>query len=212
VNARQAVERLQRAERTHRDRILDPRVLQVPGYCGEDGRRFLSALCAGGETRYLEIGVHRGATFISALHANDATGCGVDNWSEFGDFEVETRAACERFLPASRYSLCRADCWGLRERFGESFGRYNILFYDGEHSQEAQRRAPGHFASFTDPVFLYLVDDWGWEAVRAGTLQGIAEAGLQVLHQVELGADREGDAAGYWNGLAAFALRQARRR
>jgi hypothetical protein len=37
-----------------------------------------------------------------------------------------------------------------------------------------------------DDEFVFIVDDWNWEAVRAGTMTAIALAGLPVMWSVEI--------------------------
>ena len=53
----------------------------------------------------------------------------------------------------------------------------NFYLYDGEHSFEAQRQALTHFYAMLDDVFIFLVDDYSWDAAKAGTARRSASSG-----------------------------------
>jgi hypothetical protein len=64
---------------------LKPEVLQVQGWSAPKFRHFLNNLCSKADTKYLEIGVWKGATHIAALYKNQIYSIAVDNFSEHWD-------------------------------------------------------------------------------------------------------------------------------
>ena len=79
--------------------------------------------------------------------------------------------------------------------------RFNVYLYDGYHDVESQYNAFIHFDSVLDDVFIAIVDDWNWAAVRAGTSQAFDKLGYHVIHSMELSSDGNADWQGWWNGL-----------
>ncbi len=58
--------------------------------------------------------------------------------------------------------------------------------YDGDHKESCHRLALTHYISNMTDIFIYVVDDWNWECVRAGTLKAIQELGLTTLYEKEI--------------------------
>ena len=77
----------------------------------------------------------------------------------------------------------------------------NFYLYDGEHSFEAQRKALTHFYAMLDDAFIFLVDDYSWEAARSGTEEAIGELGLERVCERVL-------TEGWWNGLYVSVLKK----
>ena len=173
----------------------------VPGFCGERMRAFLHHLGQAGP-RYLEVGIHRGATFCSLLHGTPATGLAIDDWSQFGDHCEEFTDTCRRLLRPEQYTFIRADCWTVDLRDNV----FDVLFYDADHAEDCQARALAHFRRWLAPVAILIVDDWNWAHVRRGTAQGLL--GYDVLAQEVERTENEQDSAGWWNGVAAFVVRK----
>ena len=62
--------------------------LYIEGYTSGKIRHLLNNLCANNDNvNYLEVGTHKGATFISAAYRNAGTFIGLDNWSVYGNQE-----------------------------------------------------------------------------------------------------------------------------
>jgi len=55
---------------------------------------------------------------------------------------------------------------------------------------------------------LYIVDDWNWENVRHGTLQGLESLGIRIVGKIEIVATSKtiGRQSRWHNGYAFFIL------
>lgn len=182
---------------------LDRAAFRARGFTSPKVRHLLNNLGSLDGLDYLEVGVHRGATFVAANYQNTlASATAIDNWSEFaenGTVKDEFLLNCETLLAPDSYRLLEQDCFTVtRDRFRSPV---NFYLYDGEHSFDAQRRALTHFYAMLDHVFIFLVDDYGWDAAKAGTEVAIGELGLERLYEREL-------TDGWWNGLYVSVLKK----
>ena len=59
-------------------------IFDIKGLTSNKVRCFLNNVCGVEDCNYLELGVHRGATFCSAIYANYVNAVAIDNWSEYG--------------------------------------------------------------------------------------------------------------------------------
>jgi hypothetical protein len=188
----------------HRSR-LERRAFQAKGFTSPKVRHLLNNLGSLDGLHYLEVGVHRGATFVATNYRNRlASSTAIDNWSEFDDdggVKLDFMRHCAALLEPGSFRFIEADCFAVTPQ--EIRTPVNFYFYDGEHSHESQRRALTHFYPALDDVFIFLCDDYTWESARTGTTQAIDELGLEVLYQREL-------VEGWWNGLLVSVLRKRR--
>ena len=147
--------------------------------------------------------MHRGATFVAANYRNTlASATAVDNWSEFADdgkVKGEFLQHCSTLLAPGSWRFLEQDCFTVtREQIRTPI---NFYLYDGEHSFEAQRKALTHFYAMLDDAFIFLVDDYSWEAAKSGTEEAIGELGLERVYEQEL-------TEGWWNGLYVSVLKK----
>jgi hypothetical protein len=182
---------------------LDRAAFQARGFTSPKVRHLLNNLGSLEGLDYLEVGVHRGATFVAANYRNTlASATAVDNWSEFADdgtVKGEFLQHCDRLLAPGSYRVLEQDCFTVtREQLRTPI---NFYLYDGEHSFEAQRKALTHFYALLDDAFIFLVDDYGWDAARGGTEDAIGELGLERVYEREL-------TEGWWNGLYVSVLKK----
>jgi len=151
---------------------------------------------------YLEIGLFRGATFISALLDNmDATGYGCDHWQQY-DSEVEFRRNFERYRPRlGNATVYTADCFRIADRrhFRKPIGVY---FYDGDHTEESQFRAVNVYGHLFADEVIVLVDDWNGPDIRHGTWRGVDSLRPRQVWFTELISLEN-----FHNGVGAFHLR-----
>lgn len=182
----------------------------VEGYSSDKVRRLLHNLAAKSK-RYLEIGVHRGSTFIPAVHGNyhlQAT-C-IDNWTlnnpEYKDREA-FQANIDKWLTGHNVKVIDAECFSI-DPFLVA-GPVDLYFYDGAHDHESQRKALTHFYPVLADEFVLVIDDWRWEEVRSGTNAAIRSLGLNVINSWELGSDNERDERRWWNILFVALARKA---
>jgi hypothetical protein len=182
---------------------LDRAAFRARGFTSPKVRHLLNNLGSLDGLDYLEVGVHRGATFVATNYENSlASATALDNWSEFAEdglVKDEFLANCHALLRPGRYRFLEQDCFvTTREQLPAPI---NFYLYDGEHSFEAQRKALTHFYAMLDDTFIFVVDDYTWDAARAGTQDAIGELGLEVLFEREL-------VDGWWNGLYVSVLQK----
>lgn len=159
-------------------------------------------------TNYFEIGSHIGCSLVMTVYGNDnlktATAC--DNFSEFqndGRTKSEFLANCKANIDG-KYTLIEKNCFKLtKDDLPEGIDLYLM---DGPHDYESQKEAVTHFASMMADEFVFICDDFAWEAPRKGTHDGIRESGLTVLWETFLYSGVE--AGEYWNGLGIFLLKK----
>lgn len=177
--------------------------MTVPSFTSPKIRHLLNNLGAGQDLHYLEVGVHKGGTFVAANFRNHMlSSMAVDNWSEFaqdGESRREFLASTARNLFPGSYQFLEMDCFGMTK---ENLPKpVNFYLYDGNHSYEAQKQALTHFYSLLADQFIFVVDDHDWPDVKRGTKDGIDEMNLKrVFEQELLGAN------GWWNGLYVSVL------
>ena len=182
---------------------LDLAAFKARGFTSPKVRHLLNNLGSLPGLAYLEVGVHRGATFVATGYKNALTSAtAVDNWSEFaedGRVKEEFLRNCATLLEPGSYRFLEQDCFTIARQQIPS--PINFYLYDGEHSHAAQRQALTHFYPMLDDVFIFVVDDYTWESARTGTQDGIGELGLEILYQREL-------VEGWWNGLFVGVLQK----
>jgi hypothetical protein len=164
---------------------LPPHVLEMEGMSGVKYRRFINNLVQNVvNPRYLEVGSWAGSTLCSAIQGNDVTALAIDNWSLFGGpqnmFFANLARCCS---PTTRISFLSAD---FRQVDFRAIGRHNIYLFDGPHAFEDQRDGLEMALDALENEFVFIVDDWNWEPVRAGTMTAIAHAGLSVMWSTEI--------------------------
>ena len=182
---------------------LDRAAFQARGFTSPKVRHLLNNLGSLDGLDYLEVGVHRGATFVAANYRNTlASATAVDNWSEFADdgkVKGEFLQHCSTLLTPGSWRFLEQDCFTVtREQIHTPV---NFYLYDGEHSFEAQCKALTHFYAMLDDAFIFLVDDYSWEAARSGTEEAIGELGLERVYEQVL-------TEGWWNGLYVSVLKK----
>src|SRR5262245_42345313 len=62
---------------------LCPEILELEGFSSPTTRSFLNSLCSTRSVNYLEVGVWKGSTLISASYKNTGQFTGIDNFSEW---------------------------------------------------------------------------------------------------------------------------------
>jgi len=180
---------------------LSPDVLALKGMSSPKVRHLLNNLGAHPNTRYLEVGVWAGSTFISALYGNARTIIGadaIDNFSQFDGSRETFEANCRAHLGDRRFNL---HIHSFREVTPTLQPPINVYFYDGNHSALDQRDALLHFWPCLADEFVFVVDDWNCPDAKLGTQDGIAKSECEVTKYWELPAAFNGDTQQWWNGL-----------
>jgi hypothetical protein len=188
---------------------LTPRALAVPGFTGLKIRHLLNNLGSLSSLNYLEIGVHKGGTFVSTMYGNQLNSAvAVDNWSEFPQGGASRREFFQNCgLLTSPWKAIEKDCFTLgKEDFPDPITLY---LYDGCHSYETQYKALTYFYEMLGDEFIFMVDDFDWEDSKRGTRDSIRDLKCEILFEQGLTTGIEGDGYNWWNGFYVGVLKKS---
>ena len=164
--------------------IPAPSFLDIDGMSGRRYRIFANALLRRvPEPRYLEVGVWAGSTLCSAIAGNAIRAVAVDNWSLFGGPRARFLENLARFGTSSEVRFIESD---FRAIAFEDQGRFNVYLFDGPHTEADQYDGLALALPALDSEFIFMVDDWNWAEVRAGTRRAIERLGLEEIHTIEV--------------------------
>jgi hypothetical protein len=151
---------------------------------------------------YLEIGLYRGATFLSAIEGNThlkAVGC--DNWSQFKKPREEFKQNLKARLPGAETTIYDTDCFS--PEFLKKLKKYppfEVFFYDGNHSADDQEKAVKLYKQIMPDIGILIVDDWRkWG--KKPTLSAVKKHNLNLLNLYELHD-------GWWEGIGILILQK----
>lgn len=189
---------------------LTPDILLIAGMSSIQIRHLLNNILNTPDVNYLEIGVHRGSTFISALYKNEVDSAyAIDNWILYA---VENARQvfmdnCEKF-GICNFRFFEEDAFHIDLR--KIKHTINVYFYDAQHSEEFTTQALTHFYDILADEFIFIVDDFDWEGPPKGALKGVQECGLRILHQWHLKSNCGSDNDSWWNGIGIFVLKKTK--
>jgi len=159
-----------------------------------------------------------GASFISAMFGNyHAEGVCIDNWSEFGSPRMEFYQNLWAHLGQSRARVTVIDEDCFRPGLLDGFEPFDVYLYDGFHDQESHRRAIADFWPYLADVAIIVIDDWNFEAVEKGTMQGLSDVKdrLVVRDKYVINYSHDNKATSdsiasqiFWNGMAVFVVQK----
>ena len=181
---------------------LTEKQFNLEGMSSNKTRIFLNELIFLG-SNYLEIGVYKGSTFISALYNNNhANAVAIDNFSQFDGLFTDFINNCvENELKNCRFII--NDCFNLNSKETEIIknNKFDIYLYDGDHYPDSQRKALTYYINDLSDIFIYMVDDWNWVEVQEGARMGIKDVNVKVHKEWVLPARYNGDTENWWNGF-----------
>jgi precorrin-6B methylase 2 len=169
------------------------------------------------DTRYLEIGVWCGSTFISALYGNSyKSATAIDDFSEFTDesylpecknaediMRLAEMTVLEEIVASGNtlflkncakngieeFNLIESDCFNMTQSNLDSIKDIDVYLYDGGHSEEEQRKALTYYIDKLSDVFILIVDDWNFPEAKSGTRLGIEDTNIKIHKKWELHAN-----------------------
>lgn len=163
-------------------------------------------------TRYLEVGVHKGGTFCASVRGNTnlISAIAIDSFESDMDqvekaepiFLQNVREHCP---VTTKFKLTTGDSFKIA--LDGILKPVDIYLYDGDHSEDSQRKALTYYLPVLADEFIFLCDDYDWPEVGKGTQDGIKECGLEILFEHTFkGNDHDND--GWWNGFYVAILKK----
>lgn len=86
------------------------------------------------------------------------------------------------------------------------YAPFNIYFFDGEHTEEAQANAFLKYNDLLADQFICVVDDWCDGNAEKGTRRAFEELGYNIVVECICPARYNGDVFQWWNGLGVFVI------
>jgi len=186
------IERVEKAIHNAENSItkLTEQQLHLQGMSSKRVRIFLNEIVTS-YSNYLEVGVWRGSTFVSALYENNPKfSCAIDNFSLHGTPSNIFKENC-RLNNINNYILFEEDSFSLSSEQKNQLKDINIYFYDGDHTEEGQEKAITYFYDNLASEFIFIVDDWKHVPARTGTKNAFEKTNLKIVKEWELqGADK----------------------
>ena len=198
-----------------RESKLSPLALSIPMLGSLRIRHLLNNLGAI-STSFIDVGSHIGGSYCSAVYKNDNLkySAVVDSWASD---ETTGRNCFQEFSDNSL--LCKpielellvekSDCFSVDlSQFKHPFDLYS---YDAGHSKEDQKNALIYYMPVLAEEFIYCCDDWCYQEVKQGTLEGIKEGGYEILYEAELINETPGDEhlnEEWWRGYYVALLKK----
>ena len=180
--------------------------LTLEGMSSRKNRILLNELITT-DDNYLEIGVFKGSTFVSALYGNNPKyAVAIDNFSQFDpqniNLNVFKQVVSERGF--QNFTLLNANCFNIPVDLANQYllnREFTVYFYDGDHKERDQYLALYYYYLTLADKFIFIVDDYNTVEAQVGTLQAMDELKIIVHKEWKLLTDRNGDTGSWWNGL-----------
>ena len=150
--------------------------------------------------QYLEIGVWQGSTANAVLRGNCQHALLIDNWSEFGGPKRKAKRRLEKFIEANKVTLLDHDFKSIS--WSKKYA-CDLYFYDGAHDYNSHFEAMKFLNNLEFINLILIVDDWNWENVKNGTLDGLKTQQVNLIYSFQvqtLPNEVKGRYSGWHNG------------
>ena len=198
-------ERFKKTGQLPKSKLTDD-VFDLKGMSTNEVRMFLNEMVHP-DTRYLEIGVHRGSTFISALYKNQFEfACAIDEFDppySNDDIVKDFLMKCKKNR-IGNFSVIRNDSFNLKPEQSEALKNINTYFYDGGHYEWQHEKVLTYYYKNLANVFIFIVDDWAHEPAVKGTRKALKDLNFKIHKEWELGYShtiKNREDLGWHNGL-----------
>lgn len=202
-----------------RESKITPLALAVPMLGSLQIRHLLNNLGAISRN-FLDIGSHVGGSYCSAVFNNNNldNAFAIDSWAsdvtEGHNHESDFRENAAFFTPANVekptiMAIIKSECFEVDlSEFDDV--KIDFYSYDAGHSREQQRDALIYYKPILADEFIYCCDDWTFEGVKEGTMEGIELGGYEILYQKELLNDTAELYLNeqWWDGYGVFLLKK----
>ncbi len=187
--------------------LLSQQILNLQGMSSRKCRHLLNNLTREA-TGYLEVGVWKGSTFISACYRNDTPAYACDNFSEFHGTWNGFKENVTNCMPCRKFEFCNGNFNNVITTDKIPNSSIDLFFYDGGHSEVDHYNSIINSYRMLKNSFVLVVDDWNCPEARYGTERGILKTGLKIERIWELPAKDNGDLELWWNGVGVFDVRK----
>jgi hypothetical protein len=186
---------------------LTKTTLHLPGYSGNKTRHFYNNICSAPWAKFLQVGNCRGAGIAAALFKNPHCKAFVidthDNWT---DGLYSFQSACEELVDSDTTILQ----WD--HLFSELLEQdFTVYLFDALHTYDAHKLAITHFWKNLQKSAIVIIDDWNWDYVRHGTMEGFKDVNaiIENFHEVLYTYTNEHTPwevakSEFWNGVGIF--------
>lgn len=189
----------------HQSKINDE-ILALHGMSSKKGRYLLNNICSLPGINYLEIGVWKGSTAISALYQNNITNYTlIDNWKICPPVIQQALFSNFDTILGHPPNIIEEDCFSFNP-LEKGIRDINVYFYDGEHEEIDQYQALTHYYDALADNFIFIVDDTNYPPALVGTIKAICEKNLKINKHWTLQATHNSDNDNFWNGMYVAVL------
>lgn len=169
-------------------------------------------------THICDIGCHKSGSMTSMLYGNNniKSATAIDSWASDETNEDKAypqfMANTMKFKPeTTELNVIVADCWEVDLALIPN--KIDLYSYDAGHKRNEQRDALIYYKDMLADEFIFVCDDWAFEEVKEGTLEGVKEGGYEILFEQELlnpeGSTEEDHLNDHWwRSYAVFLLRK----
>lgn len=188
---------------------LTQEILALEGMSSVKVRHLLNNICSLPKAHYLEIGVWKGSTFVSALYNNTeiASAVAIDNWSDFGAPRTTLFGNVTKFLSLAPIDIYELDAFKLNKKEALP-SPVDIYFYDGSTSFESAKKAFTYYNDSFADTFIAIVDDYNQAGVSFGVEEALRELSYDILFEAILPANYNGDRDNWWNGVYVAVIKK----
>jgi len=169
---------------------------------------------------FLDVGSHVGGSYCSAVFGNKnlVEAVAVDSWqsdlTEGHKHEIDFIKNASACVPGATFMrIVKSDSFAVNFDSLKLTKKIDFYSYDAGHSREQQKQALIYYKPILADEFIYVCDDWTFDGVKEGTLEGIEEGGYEILFQKELLNDN-GELyqnEQWWDGYAVFVLKKKKK-
>jgi hypothetical protein len=170
-------------------------IMSLDGMSGRRTRHFYNNICSIGGN-YLEVGCWKGSSTCSSIYGNKLNSFVVDSWGEFGDVSKEFFENIKRTKEKINFIYSDAFEVDLSD-----IPKIDIYLYDGGHSASDHKKALTYYKPVLADTFIYIVDDWAWKDVQAGTYKALEN--FNIIYKREIITENSPE---WWNGIGVFLL------
>jgi hypothetical protein len=185
---------------------ISDEVIAIHGMSSTKGRHMLNNICSLEGINYLEVGVWKGSTAISALYQNNIKNYTViENW-KICPKDVQ-QALFNNFnsILGHKPNIIQEDCFSFNP-LERGIKDIDIYFYDGEHEEIDQYQALTHYYDSLADHFVFIVDDTNYPPALVGTIKAILDKNLKIEAHWTLQAIHNSDHDNFWNGMYVAVL------